>query len=440
MAHFDLILRNATVSFPWAEEKADIAVKDGRIASIDAQSSDTADKEVDLTGLNLLPGMMDSHVHFREPGKPTETVSSGTKGAALGGITTALDMPNTSPAIKSAETIKIKQDLVAKGAYVDVGIYVGATESNSADIGKLEKMDGVCGVKFFAGSSTGDLLVADEEGLTNTFKNTSRRICFHSEDEARLLERAKEYKKEGMDASNHMVWRDEECAFMCTKKIVATAEKLNRQAHILHITTQEEIDWLADHRDHASTEVLVNTLTMAAPECYERLGGRAVMNPPIRTQRHQDALWKAVQDGRVDVLSSDHAPHMLEDKMKPWPSCPSGLPGIQTSIPLMLNHVNNGKLSLSRLVDLMAAGPARIYGMVAKGRIAVGFDADFTVVDLKKEMTIKASDTASLCGWTPYDGVKVKGWPMMTIVRGNIVMREGEVAPNPKGQIAKFSV
>jgi len=184
--------------------------------------------------------------------------------------------------------------------------------------------------------------------------------------------------------------------------------------------------------------VLPQHLTFTAPECYERLGSLVQMNPPIREARHQEALWQAINQGLVDVLGSDHAPHTLAEKQKPYPACPSGLTGVQTMVPLMLDHVHHGRLTLERLVDLTSAGPARVLGVAGKGRIALGYDADFTIVDLKKQQTIENSWIVSKSGWTAYDGMRVTGWPVATIVRGNIVMREGSLANQPQGQQVRF--
>jgi len=387
----------------------------------------------------VLPGMIDSHVHLRDPGNAAiESIATGTRAAALGGITMVFDMPNTSPSITSSETIADKRRTVAENALIDMGLYVGATRANTPDLARLEQEEGVCAIKVFAGSSTGDLMIEDDDGIEAVLRSGHRRVAFHSEDEYRLQARKPMFEV-GMPHVNHMIWRDEECAFLGTRRITALARKTNRPVHILHTSTAEELDWLAAHRAHVSVEVLVNHLTQVGPECYETLGAYAVMNPPIRDRRHYDACWAAVRDGRVDVVSSDHAPHPREAKEKPWPQCPAGLTGVQTILPLMLDHVNAGRLSLSRLVDLMAAGPARIYGLQTKGRLAVGFDADLTLVDMKASREIRNDWIASPVGWTPFDGKHVTGWPMATIVRGHVVMQDDEITSAPVGRLARFA-
>ena len=235
-----------------------------------------------------------------------------------------------------------------------------------------------------------------------------------------------------------MEWRDEECAYLGTRRLMALARRTGRPAHILHVSTAQELDYLAGFRDIATVELLVNHLTQMAPEVYEQLGGMGVMNPPIRGRRHWEAAWAAVRDGTADTIGSDHAPHARAAKMKPWPDCPAGLTGVQTLVPVMLDHVAAGRLSLGRMVDLMCAGPARVYGAVGKGRLAVGYDADFTLVDLRRQRVIEDDWIASPCGWTPFNGMRVTGWPVATIVRGNVVMRDDEVLGQPVGRLVQF--
>lgn len=438
-AHHDMIVRGGTCVLPWGEEAIDLGVRDGRIAALGAGADATADEVFDARGLHVLPGLIDPHVHLRDPGDATvESIPTGTKAAVLGGLTAVFDMPNTAPSITDAERLAWKQGYAEGAAWCDMGLYVGATRANTPDLAALEWERGVCAVKVFAGSSTGDLMIEDDEGLERVMRSGRRRVCYHSEDEYRLRARKPLFHR-GQPYATHMEWRDEECAFLGTRRLMALARRTGRPAHILHVSTAEELEYLRDFRDVASVEVLVNHLTQAAPDAYDRLGGFAVMNPPIRDRRHLEAAWAAVRDGRVDTVGSDHAPHPRAAKEKPWPDCPAGLTGVQTLVPVMLDHVAAGRLSLARLVDLMSAGPARVYGAVGKGRLAAGFDADFTVVDLKRRRTIEESWIASPCGWTPFAGMRVTGWPVATVVRGAVVMREDEVLGTPGGRLVRFA-
>ncbi|WP_075823102.1 dihydroorotase, partial [Roseomonas sp. TAS13] len=432
MAAYDLILRGGTCVLPWGEEKADVGVRDGRIAALGDLRTDTAEEVVDCAGLHVLPGLIDPHVHLRDPGQgagpdmTVESIETGTRAAILGGITALFDMPNTNPAITTREALDNKRAYLAGRAWCDMGLYVGATRTNIAGLAELELQPNVCGIKVFAGSSTGDLMVEDDASLEAVMRSGRRRIAYHSEDEYRLQARKPLYAAGGPHAL-HAEWRDVECAFLGTRRLMALAHKTRRPAHILHVSTAEELDYLKDYRDVATAEVLVNHLTQVAPEAYERLGAYAVMNPPIRDARHMEAAWAAVRDGTVDCIGSDHAPHSRAAKERPWPATAAGLTGVQTLVPVMLNHVAEGRLSLARLVDLMSAGPARVYGVTAKGRLAAGYDADFTIVDLKRRRSIEESWIASPCGWTPFAGMECTGWPVMTVIRGAPVMREDEV-------------
>jgi dihydroorotase len=437
---FDFLLRNGTVVLPWGLVDADIGVLNGRIAAIGKNLGDAAEI-FEAANLHILPGIIDPHVHFRDGGAGgidgVEDMVSGSKGAILGGVTTVFDMPNTTPAATNAAALRAKRDYITGHAYCDVGIYAGATKENADSLGELEAMDAVCAIKLFAGSSTGNLLVEDDDSIERVMRSGRRRIAFHSEDEYRLQARKPSFKT-GDPYASHAVWRDVECAFLGTRRIMALARKTNRPAHILHVSTAEELGYLKDFRELASIEVLVNHLLQSGPEVYERLGAYAVMNPPLRDARHVAAAWAAVADGTIDTIGSDHAPHSRAAKEKPWPDCAAGLTGVQTLLPLMLDQVNQGRLSLPRLADLMAAGPARIYGAVNKGRIAAGYDADFSVVDLRRVQRIENANMATKCGWTPFDGLTVTGWPVATMIRGHAVMRDGEVLGGPAGRPVTF--
>ena len=438
MTSYDLILRGGACVLPWGIETTDVGVREGRIAALGDLRTAHAANEVDCRGLHVLPGLIDAHVHLRDPGDPAvEDLSHGTKGALLGGLTAVFDMPNTAPSITDRERLDWKRGYLDGRAWVDVGIYVGASMKNIGELAALELQPNVCAVKVFAGSSTGDLLVADDASLEAVMRSGRRRICYHSEDEYRLQERKPQFTT-GMPHRNHMVWRDVECAFLGTRRLMAIARKTGRPAHILHVSTAEELDFLKDFRDVCTVEVLLNHLTQT-DEAYDRLGGYAVMNPPIRDARHMEAAWAAVADGTVDVVGSDHAPHSRAAKERPWPDCAAGLTGVQTIVPLMLDHVSAGRLSLSRLADLMCAGPARVYGVTGKGRLAAGYDADFTLVDMGRQRTIEESWIVSPCGWTPFAGHGCTGWPVGTIIRGGVAMREDELLGAPRGQAVRFA-
>ena len=438
-AQYDLVIHGGICVFPWGMEQANVAVRQGRIAGIGVDARADAARSIDAAGLHVLPGLVDPHVHLRDPGDAgIESIPTGTRGAVLGGLTTVFDMPNTTPSVVDEKTLAWKQGYAEQVAWCDMGLYFGGTKTNVAELPACEFARGVCAIKVFAGSSTGDLMIEDDENLERVMRSGRRRIAYHSEDEYRLQARRPLFKT-GDPYACHAEWRDVECAFLGTRRLMALAGKTGRPAHILHVSTAEELDYLKDFRDIATVEVLVNHLTQFAPDVYENLKGFGVMNPPIRDRRHYEASWAAVRDGTVDTIGSDHAPHSKAAKEKPWPDCPAGLTGVQTLVPVMLDHVNAGRLSLPRLVDMMSAGPARVYGMVGKGRLAAGYDADFTLVDMRRQRRIENNWIVSPCGWTPFDGMNITGWPVATILRGNPVMRDGEVLGTPIGKLARFS-
>ena len=434
---YDLLIKGATVVNHDGVGARDIAVRGGRIAGIGNLSNAKAAEILNAKGLHVLPGVIDSQVHFREPGlEHKEDLETGSRAAVAGGVTCVFEMPNTKPLTTTAATLADKVQRARHRMFCDFAFYVGGTRENIADIPILEKLESSAGIKVFMGSSTGDLLVDDEASLDKIIATISRRAAFHAEDEARL--KARMNLRRAGDPSSHPEWRDEEAALIATKLLVGLAEKHGKRVHVLHISTAAEMAFLAAHKDYASVEVTPHHLTLEAPDCYQRLGTYVQMNPPVRDARHRAAIWDALQKGVVDVLGSDHAPHTREEKEHAYPDSHSGMTGVQTLVPIMLDHVNAGKLSLERFVDLTSHGPQRLFNIRGKGRIAVGYDADFTIVDLKRQETITNTWIESRVGWSPYDGVKVTGWPVGTYVRGRRVMWQGEILGTAKGEPVKF--
>jgi len=434
---YDVILKSGTVVNQDGEIVRDLAIKDGRIAAIGALGGASAGEVIDCKGLHILPGVIDTQVHFREPGLThKEDLETGSRAAVMGGVTAVFEMPNTDPLTVTEATFADKVRRGTHRMHCDFAFYIGGTRENYEQLPVLERAKGCAGVKVFIGSSTGSLLVEDDEGLRKIISVIRRRAAFHAEDEYRLNER-KGLRIEG-DPRSHPVWRDEVAALTATKRLVAIAREFGKRIHVLHISTREEMEFLKDHRDVASVEATPHHLTLAAPECYERLGTRAQMNPPVRDAAHREGIWKGIEQGIVDVLGSDHAPHTLEEKAKIYPASPSGMTGVQTLVPVMLDHVNAGRLSLARFVDLTSAGPQRLFNLAGKGRIMAGYDADLTIVDLQREETITNKWIASRAAWTPYDGVKVKGWPVGTYLRGKRVMWQGELLTPSQGEPIRF--
>ena len=434
---FDLILKGGVVVNHDGRFERDLGVRGGAVAAIGDLSHASPAREINCRGLHILPGVIDTQVHFREPGLDhKEDLESGSRAAVMGGVTAVFEMPNTDPQTTSAEALADKVGRARGRMHCDFAFWVGGTHENVAELPDLERLPAAAGIKVFMGSSTGSLLVEDDAGVAEILRRIRRRAAFHSEDEALLRER-RSLRLEG-DPRSHPVWRSAEVALRCTERLVAIARRARSRIHVLHVTTADEMRFLASHKEVASAEVTPHHLTLVAPDCYERLGTLAQMNPPVRDEAHREGLWWGLQAGVADILGSDHAPHTREEKNGVYPATPSGMTGVQTLVPLMLDHVNAGRLTLERFVDLTSAGPKRLFGIAGKGRLAVGYDADLTVVDLKRRETIRDSWIASKCGWTPYDGTTVTGWPVGTIVRGALVMWDGELAAPATGEAVRF--
>ncbi|NBV94462.1 MAG: dihydroorotase [Methylocystaceae bacterium] len=433
---FDVVLHGGALVNQDGVAERDIGVIDGKIAEIGQLSNFDAAEKINCRGLHILPGVIDTQVHFREPGMPhKEDLESGSRSAVLGGVTAVFEMPNTDPLTSTPEALADKVRRGRDRMHCDFAFWVGGTHENARSLAELERLPGAAGVKVFMGSSTGSLLIADDAGIAEVLSHTRRRVAFHSEDEDRLIER-KHLRRDG-DPSSHPIWRDVETAVKSTRRLIKIAQDKGALIHVLHVTTEEEIELLAQCKDIASVEVTPHHLTMDETD-YQRIGALAQMNPPVRSARHREALWRGVTQGIVDVIGSDHAPHTLEEKAQPYPHSPSGMTGVQTIVPLLLDHMNAGRVSLERLVDLTSAGPARLFGIAQKGRVAVGYDADLTIVDLKRRETIRNSWIGSRVGWTPYDGKTVNGWPIGTVVRGRKVMWEGELVTQSVGAPIRF--
>ena len=390
---------------------------------------------IDGTGLHLLPGVIDPHVHFRDPGNPEkEDLESGSRAAAAGGITSFLDMPNTSPNATNRLALEEKIAAAAKKAVTHHGFFIGATTNNVSDLQSVQGMDGICGIKIFMGSSTGNLLVHEQKHLEHIFANTGGIIATHAEDEIRLQSRIAEFKHR-TDIAAHAECRDIECALIATKRATALAKDHSHRLHIVHLTSGKEADWLSSKKgDLITTEVCTQHLTFDQDD-VEKLGVRALMNPPIRYTEDKEKLWSRLKDGTIDCIVTDHAPHTLEAKSVGFPKAPAGMPGVETSLPRMLTHAKEGKCSISDIVRWMCAGPAKVYQIKNKGSLIEGFDGDLTLVDLENHRIIQDSDTWTRVGWTPYDGMELTGWPMYTIVDGNIVHKR-----DPGGALRGSSV
>ena len=434
--NFSLIIKNGSCYIDGKLTKTDIGLSGGKIKKIGKIELNSS-KVYDATDKVVLPGIIDTQVHFREPGSPdAEDLESGSRAAVLGGVTSLFEMPNTNPPTANLVEFDKKLKAAKNRMHSNYAFYFGATPNNTDQLADLKNVEGCCGVKLFAGSSTGNLLVDKEADIEKVISSSDRIVSIHSEDED-IIKLRKKFIKKG-DVHSHPEWRNVECAMSSTRRVVKIAERYNKKIHVLHVTTKDEVDFLAMHKKNVTFETTPQHLTLYAPDCYDKLGTYAQMNPPLRTKEHYDRLWVAIKNNIVDVLGSDHAPHLKANKDKEYPNTPSGMPGVQTIFPVMLDHVINGKLTLKQLINLMCENPCKIFGIKRKGYLKEGYDADLTIIDMNKSVTIKNEMIASKCGWTPFDNYKVKGFPVATIVNGSIVMKDGKVVAESLGKPLEF--
>ncbi len=438
VSNYNIGLLNGIICSKDGSLKGSIGIKNGKIAKIGKINPNDCEEIIDCKNKHIFPGIIDTQVHFREPGlSHKEDIKSGTKSALLGGVTTIFEMPNTSPATINKKELNKKLNIAKKSSWVNYSFFIGACKENLNNLAKLEKLPGCAGIKIFMGSSTGTLLLSEEKQLEKALKNCKRRVAIHSEDEKRLKERFNKINKT-KGVNQHEKWRDKESAIISTKRVLKYAKKYNTKVHILHISTKDEINLLKNTKSNITAEVTPQHLTLFSPKCYSKLGTKAQMNPPIRDISHQKGLWKGVKNGTINVIGSDHAPHTLKEKQLKWPNSPSGLPGVQTTLHLMLHHLSKGKIKLEKIVELLSYNPAKIYKIKNKGQLKKGFDADVTILDLNKTYTIKNSDMGYKSKWTPFDGMKIKGDILATIINGKVKMINKRILGKPDGKIILF--
>ena len=434
--NYSLIIKNGSCYIGGKFQNTDVALSGGKIKKIGKISLNNA-KVIDASGKIVLPGVIDTQVHFREPGaNDAENLESGSRAAIAGGVTSVFEMPNTNPPTSTFKEFNNKLGAAKNRMFCNYAFYFGATPDNMKELASVNTLEGCCGVKLFAGSSTGNLLVSQEKDIEKVISNSSKIISVHSEDENILLSR-KKFIKEG-DVASHPIWRNEDCALESTKRVVRIAQKYKKKIHILHVTTKQEIDFFSEKKEGVTFEITPQHLTLFAPDCYEKLKTFSQMNPPIRSKDHHDRLWDAVKNSLVSTIGSDHAPHTKEEKNKKYPLSPSGMPGVQTLLPVMLDHVNKGKLKIEQLIKLVCENPCDLFGIKNKGYIKENYDADLTIVDMNKEFVIKDAWIESKCGWTPFNNYKVKGFPVATIINGEIVMENSKIISPAKGKPLTF--
>ena len=428
------LIRHADLVLPTGIVRADLLIENGKILAIAPPKTAAADEVIDATGLHLLPGVIDDQVHFRDPGLThKEDLHTGSLACAKGGVTTFLEMPNTKPTTTSVAALHEKLALAASKSVVNYGFYIGATGTNVAELAAAKRTPGI---KIFIGSSTGDLLVDQQDALERIFAESTLPICAHCEDEATIA--ANKARLGPLhDVRQHSQLRDHQAAYVATKRAIDLAHRHHHRFHVLHVSTANEVELLRDHRGLITAEACPHHLLFHIGD-YDRLGTLVQMNPSIKTAADNAGLWQALRDGLIQVIATDHAPHTLDEKRQPYPQSPSGLPAVENSLALMLDSVQRGRCTLEQVVSWMCDAPARVWDIVDKGRIAEGSDADLVLVDLQKKQTIRNADQLTKSGWSPWDGVELTGWPVRTWVRGRTVFQYGRVDAGHRGQEAVF--
>ncbi|MFT6395347.1 MAG: dihydroorotase [Bradymonadia bacterium] len=423
------LIKNATVVLPNEIAKVDVLIDGARIAAIDPAATVSADDVIDATGLHLLPGVIDDQVHFRDPGVTyKEDLYTASRACAKGGVTSFLEMPNTRPSTISQAELVAKLALGAEKSLVNYGFYIGATSHNTAELALAHRTPGI---KIFIGSSTGDLLVDEQEALEDIFANTTLPITAHCEDETTIRKNTAALG-EITSIRDHSRIRNVEAAVIATKRAIDLAFRHNHRFHVLHTSTGDETDLFADHRGLITAEACPHHLFFDVRD-YDTLGTLVQMNPSLKHPEDRERLWQALLDNRIQVVATDHAPHTLEEKSKEYPASPSGVPAVENSLALMLNQVHEGKCTLRNVVNWMCDAPARVWDIVNKGRIEVGYDADLVLVDLNKTQTIRNAEQETKCKWSPWDGTTLTGWAVRTICMGNTVFRDGVVDDSKRG-------
>ncbi len=429
------LIRNADVVLPTGTERVNVLIEDQRIIGIDPPASVTAEDVIDATGLHLLPGVIDDQVHFREPGlEHKEDLHTGSVACAKGGVTTFLEMPNTNPTTTTPEALADKLNRAAEKSVVNYGFYVGATGENTEFLKQATRTPGI---KIFIGSSTGPLLVDEQEALEQIFGETTLPICAHCEDET-TVRANRERLDGGKTFRDHSKIRDHEAALIATKRAVDLSTRHKHPFHVLHVSTAQEVDFLADRPAWVTAEACPHHLLFNLDD-YDRLGSKVLMNPSIKTTADNKRLWEGLREGIIEVIATDHAPHTLEEKDQPYPQAPSGLPAIENSLALMLDAAHRGECTLEQIVAWMSAAPAKVWNIANKGAIKEGFDADLVLVDLHKKETVRDEDQLTKTGWSPWNGVELTGWPVRTWVMGQTVFADGKVDRSIRGKEATYN-
>ncbi len=431
-----LLIRRARILLPNGEFLVgDVQICDGKIVKVAPEIAESGDREIDAAGLTLLPGVIDPQVHFREPGlEHKEDLFTASCACAKGGVTSFLEMPNTRPLTTTQAALDDKLRRASEKCLVNYGFFIGATPELLPD---LLNANPTPGIKVFMGSMHGDLLMDDAANLEAVFAKGDRLIAVHAEDQARISQRRQEFA--GVtDIAVHSQIQDNQAALLATQLAVKLSKKYQRRLHILHLSTGEEAEFLHESKPSWVTAEVTPQHLLLNTSAYETIGSFAQMNPPLRSARDNEILWQALRDGVIDFIATDHAPHTLAEKAQTYPNTPSGMPGVETSLPLMLTQAVEGRCTVAQVANWMSTAVAKAYKIPNKGQIAPNFDADLVLVDLEKYRPVVREEMASKCGWSPFEGWNLTGWPVVTIVGGKVVFENGKLDTNVRGEALTF--
>ncbi|MEZ2227291.1 dihydroorotase [Microcoleus sp.] len=431
-----LLIRHARILLPNGEFLlGDVQICDGKIVGVAAEIVASGDREIDASGLTLLPGVIDPQVHFREPGlEHKEDLFTASCACAKGGVTSFLEMPNTRPLTTTQAALDDKLRRAAEKCLVNYGFFIGATSEILPD---LLSANPTSGIKVFMGSMHGDLLMDDAAVLEAIFAKGDRLIAVHAEDQARINQRRQEFAGIS-DVAIHSQIQDNQAALLATELAVKLSKKYQRRLHILHLSTGEEAEFLRQEKPSWVTAEVTPQHLLLNSSAYETIGSLAQMNPPLRSPRDNEILWQALLDGVIDFIATDHAPHTLAEKAQTYPNTPSGMPGVETSLPLMLTEARKGRCTVAQVANWMSTAVAKAYKIPNKGKIAPGFDADLVLVDLEKYRPVVGKEMASKCGWSSFEGWNLTGWPVVTVVGGKVVFENGKLDTNVRGKALTF--
>ena len=439
-----IVIKNAAIVNRGKITYSDIEIWRGRIEKIDNQIDIRADVEIDAEGKFVIPGIIDDQVHFREPGLTHKaTIYTEAKAAVRGGVTSFMEMPNTSPAALTQELLEQKYQIAAAHSLANYSFFMGASNENLDEVLRTNPQN-VCGVKVFMGSSTGNMLVDDTQILENLFSQCPMLIATHCEDEATVKSNYDWfYSKYGEDIkwAQHPLIRDEEACYLSSSKAVELAKKHNTRLHVLHISTANELhlfdNTLSLENKRITSEVCVHHLYFNSND-YARFGSQIKCNPAIKSEYNQKEIFKALLDNRLDIIATDHAPHTWAEKQNKYPSAPSGVPLVQHSLQIMLDFFHKGMISLETIVEKMCHAPAVCFQLQDRGFIEEGYFADLAIVNLTKPHKVQKDNLLYKCNWSPFEGETFKGDVETTIVSGHIAYHKGVFDENVKGKRLMF--